>query len=127
MRFARPATPIAMLCLVLAGCGGGAKVVVEDAPGGTSGLHVQGGGNLAPQATATATPTVSATATATTASSGSTTSAAPSATATAAPTQTAPQGTAGGGTAAPTAQPTPPSSADTQKFEAFCQQNPGAC
>jgi hypothetical protein len=126
VRFVRPATPIAMLCLVLAGCGGGARVVVEDAPGGTSGLQVEGGSQLAPQATPTATPTVTATASATTTSSSSTTSTAPAATATPAPT-TAPQGTAGGGTAAPTEQATPPSSTDTQKFEAFCQQNPGAC
>jgi hypothetical protein len=127
VRLARLATPIAMLCLVLAGCGGGANVAVEDAPGGTSGLRIPGGDNLAPQATATATPTVTASATATTTSSTPATTTAPSATATAVPTQTAPQGTTGGGTAAPASQATPPPGADTQKFEAFCQQNPGAC
>jgi hypothetical protein len=126
VRLARPAIPIALLCLVLAGCGGGTTVVVPDSPDGTAGLTISGGENLAPQATPTATPsaTPTATTTGTSTSTGTTTqSAAPQPTATQAPAQ----GTAGGGTAAPTAQPTPPPGADAQKFEAFCQQNPGAC
>jgi hypothetical protein len=128
VRLARPAIPIAMLCLALAGCGGGSKVTVQEAPGGTAGLKVSGGDQLAP--TATATPTASATAT-TTAAATSTPAASTNTqtqtTQTAPPAQSTPQGTAGGGAAAPTSQATPAPGSDKQKFEAFCQQNPGAC
>ena len=59
MRLARLATPIAMLTLAVAGCGGGSKVVVEEVPSGTTHVTVRGGEALAPQATPT--PTASAT------------------------------------------------------------------
>jgi hypothetical protein len=126
VRRVRLATPIAMLCLVVAGCGGGSKVAVQDAPGGTSGLTVSGGEQLAPTATATpsatATATTTATATSTPAASTNTQTTTPQTTA---PAQSTPQGTAGGGAAAPSATPAPGST--KQEFEAFCQQNPGAC
>ena len=129
MRLVRLATPIAMLCLIVAGCGGGAKVNVQDAPGGTAGLKVSGGDQLAPTATATpsatATATSTAAATSTPAASTNTQSTTPQTTTTTAP--STPQGTADGGAAAPDSQATPAPGSDKQKFEAFCQQNPGAC
>jgi hypothetical protein len=130
VRLVRPATPIAVLVLAvsLAACGGGSKVTVQEPPGGTADLTISGGDQLAPTATATATPSATAT---TTAGATSTPAASTnSQTQTAQPTATAqstPQGTAGGGAAAPSAQATPPPGSDKQKFEAFCQQNPGAC
>ncbi|WP_028060353.1 hypothetical protein [Candidatus Solirubrobacter pratensis] len=132
MRLARLATPIAVLTLALAGCGGGSKVAVQEVPGGASDVTVKGGEALAPKPTATATPTVSATATPEAdTTSGATTqqqqqtqqSTTPQNTT---PTQqSTPQPSAGGGAAAPEATPAPGS--DAQQFETFCQQNPGAC
>ena len=133
MRLVRLATPISMLCLALAGCGGGSKVVVQEVPNGSSvAITVPGGEALAPKATATATAQASVTPTPTAASGttapaqSQTTPQTQSQTQTT-PQQTTPQSTAGGGAAAPDANPTPPPGADAQKFEAFCQQNPGAC
>jgi hypothetical protein len=131
VRLARLAIPIAMLTLV-AGCGGGSKVVVEEVPGGTSHVTVKGGEALAPQATPT--PTASATPTADAAGTTDGTNTAPAqqqqqqstAQPQSTPTpQSTPQGTAGGGATAPEATPAPGS--DAQQFETFCQQNPGAC
>jgi hypothetical protein len=132
VRLARLAIPIAMLTFVVAGCGGGTKVVVEEVPGGTSHVVVKGGEALAPQATPT--PTISATPTADATSTDGTNTAPtqqqqqqqsttqPQSTPTP---QATPQGTAGGGATAPEATPAPGS--DAQQFETFCQQNPGAC
>jgi hypothetical protein len=128
VRLARLATPIAVLTLALAGCGGGSKVFVQEVPAGSQNLKVTGGEALAPKATATPTPTASATATAGTGTAGSATatpSAQTNATATATATPTTPQSTTGGGATAPASTP-PPGSGATQ-FETFCQQNPGAC
>lgn len=128
MRLARLATPIAVLTLALAGCGGGSKVVVQEVPAGSQNLKVSGGQALAPKATATPTPTASASPTpgsGTTGSATATPSAQPNATATATATATTPQSTSGGGAAAPASTPAPGS--DAQQFETFCQQNPGAC
>lgn len=127
MRLARLATPIAVLTLALAGCGGGSKVVVQEVPAGSQNLKVTGGEALAPKATATPTPTASATATGGTNATATATPPAtqPNATPTATATTTTPQGTAGGGAAAPASTPAPGS--DAQQFETFCQQNPGAC
>jgi hypothetical protein len=127
VRLARLATPIAVLTLALAGCGGGSKVVVQEVPAGSQNLKVTGGEALAPKATATPTPTASATATGGTNATATATPPAtqPNATPTATATTTTPQGTAGGGAAAPASTPAPGS--DAQQFETFCQQNPGAC
>jgi hypothetical protein len=130
VRFARLATPIAMLCLALAGCGGGSNVTVQEVPGGAVDLKVPGGAALAPTATATATADASATATpaSTTApATGNTPAQSPTQQSAAPPQSTPAAGTPGGGAAAPNANPTPPPGADKQQFEAFCQQNPGAC
>jgi hypothetical protein len=123
----RLATPIAVLCLALTACGGGSQVTVQEVPGAPAKLTVPGGEALAPKATATATASATATATATSTPAASTNS--PSTTQSNTTAQTAPQGTQGGGAAAPntSAQATPPPGSDAQKFEAFCQQNPGAC
>ncbi len=134
MRVTRLAIPIALLCFVLAGCGGGSKVVVKEVPGGSVELTVRGGDALAPKATAT--PTVDASATATpdagtagagTAQTQTQTQPQPSTTQQPAPTQSAPQPSAGGGATAPDPNATPPPGASKQQFETFCQQNPGAC
>lgn len=130
MRFARLAIPIAMLSLTVAACGGGSQVAVQEVPGGSVELTVNGGDQLAPKATATPTAEASETSTPESTDAPSETPATEQPVApaqTAAPTQTTPQGTAGGGAAAPDANPTPPPGADAQQFEAFCQQNPGAC
>src|SRR5262249_19060397 len=65
VRAARLATPIAVLALPVAGCGGGSKVVVREVPGGSVDLTVTGGDALAPSATPPPTPTVDASATTT--------------------------------------------------------------
>ena len=132
MRLARLATPIAVLSLALAGCGGGSKVVVQEVPGGSPDVTVKGGEALAPKATATPTPTVSATATPESDTSAGTTTQQQQPTQQSTPQpntapaqQSTPQASAGGGAAAPEATPAPGS--DAQQFETFCQQNPGAC
>ena len=131
MRPVRLATPIALLCLAVTACGGGSQVTVQEVPGPPAKLNVKGGDALAPKATATPTVDSSATATATaTSTPAASTNSSPSTTTpsnTAA--QTAPQGSQNGGAAAPnnSAQATPQPGSDAQKFEAFCQQNPGAC
>ena len=130
MRTVRLVIPIAMLALTVAGCGGGSsKVVVQEVPGGAVEISVTGGDALAPQPTATATVDASATATPAATTTGGTAPAQSqpqqSTAQQPAPTQSAPQTSANGGASAPAA--TPPPGADKQQFEAFCQQNPGAC
>jgi hypothetical protein len=129
VRRVRLATPIAMLCLALTACGGGSKVTVQEVPGAPAKLTVKGGDALAPKATATPTADASATATVTATSTPAASTNSPSTTQNNTTAQTAPQGTQGGGAAAPNtgAQATPPPGSDAQRFEAFCQQNPGAC
>jgi hypothetical protein len=129
VRPARLATPIAVLCLALTACGGGSQVTVQEVPGGPAKLTVPGGAALAPKATATPTVDPSATATATATSTPAASTNSPSTTQNNTTAQTAPQGTQGGGAAAPngSAQATPQPGSDAQKFEAFCQRNPGAC
>jgi hypothetical protein len=128
VRPVRLATPIAVLCLALTACGGGSQVTVQEVPGGPVKLTVPGGEALAPKATPTPTADASATATATATSTPAASTTSPT-TQNDTTAQTAPQGTQGGGAAAPntSAQATPPPGSDAQKFEAFCQQNPGAC
>jgi hypothetical protein len=128
VRPVRLATPIAMLCLAVTACGGGSQVTVQEVPGQPAKLTVHGGEALAPKATATPTVDASATATATATSTPAASTNAPT-TQSNTTAQTAPQGTQGGGAAAPntSAQATPAPGSDAQKFEAFCQQNPGAC
>jgi hypothetical protein len=133
MRPARLAIPIALLSFAVAGCGS-SKVVVQEVPNGTANVKVSGGSALAPQATATATvtPTPTSTTTGTTTPSTTTTQQSTQSTTQTQPQTTqqqssTPQASAGGGATAPDANPTPPPGADKQKFEAFCQQNPGAC
>jgi hypothetical protein len=125
----RLATPIAVLCLAVTACGGGSQVTVQEVPGPPPKLTVKGGDAFAPKATATATAGASATATASATSTPAASTNAPSTTQNNAAAQTAPQGTQGGGAAAPNtgAQATPQPGSDAQRFEAFCQQNPGAC
>jgi hypothetical protein len=129
VRVTRVAIPIAMLSLVLAGCGGGSKVVVKEVPGGSVELTVTGGDALAPKATATPTVDASATTTpdATTSGGAAPTQTQPQQSTTQQPaaTATAPPTAANGGATAPDA--TPPPGASKQQFETFCQQNPGAC
>jgi hypothetical protein len=129
VRLVRLATPIALLCLTLAACGGASDATVQEVPGPPAKLTVQGGDALAPKATATATPDASATETPVATSTPAANTAPQGTTQNDTTAQTAPQGTQGGGAAAPdgSAQATPAPGSDAQKFEEFCQQNPGAC
>ena len=136
MRLARLAIPIVLLPILVTGCGG-SKVVVQEVPGGTANVKVSGGAALAPKASATASASPTATPTITDSTASTTTTTPTQTTPTQTQTQTQPQTTqrqsstpqasAGGGATAPDASQTPPPGADKQKFEAFCQQNPGAC
>ena len=129
MRLVRLATPIAVLCLTLAACGGASDATVQEVPGGPVKLTVPGGDALAPKATATATSDASETPTPVATSTPAANTAPQGTTQSNTTTQTAPQGTQGGGAAAPDGNPqaTPPPGSDAQQFEEFCQQNPGAC
>ena len=132
MRRLRPLLLLVAACagLALGSCGGGS--VSADEPKSLPDLTVPSGAGPSAR-----TSTTSATTTSTT-STGATTTPAPSGggTATPAPTTTTPQGTGGtqtttpqgtGGQSAPGAggQTTP--GATGQRYQAFCDQNPGAC
>jgi hypothetical protein len=115
----RLAVPIIALALV-AGCGGGSQVTVQEAPGEPVELTVPGGGEaLAPTATPTPTPTEAPADTA----AATATPAAPAED----PSTQAPEGTEGGGAAAPDTGEPPPPGSDPEQYEEFCAQNPGAC
>ena len=114
----RLALPIIALALV-AGCGD-AEVTVQEVPGDPVELTVPGGGEaLAPTATPTPTPTEEPVDPA----SATPTPAAPAED----PAAEAPEGTDGGGTAAPDTGEPPPPGSDPERYEEFCAQNPGAC
>jgi hypothetical protein len=132
MRLAPPrlAVPVTMLVFALAGCGG-ATVAVQEVPGDPAQLEVPGNGEgLAPASTATATPTPTETPSADDAEA----TAVPDASGTTPEPQseTVPEGTAEGGTEAPTddsatTDQAPPAGSDAEQFEDFCAENPGAC
>jgi len=130
MRLSPPRLAVGFIALTLAGCGG-AQVTVQEVPGAPVAQTVPGSGaGLAPAATASATPTATETPDASAAQATATPEGSGSGDETA---QSAPEGTAGGGAAAPDSQDSastdqpPPAGSDAEQFEDFCAENPGAC
>ncbi len=116
---------LALVALVVAGCGG-SEVASDEVPGNPPALAVPSDGDIGGGSNADSSGTGT-----TTGSTGGTAAAAP----TTAPSTT--DGTSGGTTAPTTTTPStddtatndqaPPAGSDAQQFENFCEQNAGDC